>query len=118
MAVYKLFPTKDATLYSMFPNMNTGLDEIIEATETSIAPEGSTNPQVSRFLINFNQDSIKDIVDNKISGSSWDVNLRCFVAKTTGLSLTTTLDIHAVSGAWDMGTGKYLDSPISTDGCS
>ena len=118
MAVYKLFPTKDATLYSMFPSMNTGLDEIIEATETSIAPEGSTNPQVSRFLINFNQDSIKDIVDNKISGSSWDVNLRCFVAKTTGLSLTTTLDIHAVSGAWDMGTGKYLDSPISTDGCS
>jgi len=118
MAIYKIFPTKDATLYSMFPNMNTGLDEVIEATETSIAPEGSTNPQVSRFLINFNQDSIKDIVDNKISGSSWDVNLRCFVAKTTGLSLTTTLDIHAVSGTWDMGTGKYLDSPISTDGCS
>ena len=31
MAVYKLFPTKDATLYSILPNMNTGLDEIIEA---------------------------------------------------------------------------------------
>jgi|TARA_R110000772_G_scaffold124742_2_gene231357 hypothetical protein len=118
MAIYKLFPTKDATLYSMFPNMNTGLDEIIEASETSISPEGSTNPQVSRFLINFNQNSIEDIFNNKVNGAEWDVNLRCFIAKTTGLSLTTTLDIFAVSGTWDMGTGKYLDSPISTDGCS
>ena len=32
MAVYKIFPTQDATLYSAYPNMNTGIDEIIEAT--------------------------------------------------------------------------------------
>ena len=32
MAVYKIFPEKDATIYSQFPNMNTGLDPIIEAT--------------------------------------------------------------------------------------
>ncbi len=52
MAVYKIFPEKDATLYSLFPNMNTGLDEIIEATETSFA-YSDPNPQTSRFLINF-----------------------------------------------------------------
>ena len=117
MAVYKIFPSKDTTLYSMYPNMNTGLDEIIEASETSIAPT-DPNPQVSRFLIQFPQTSIDDIIDNKISGSEWDVNLRCFIAKTTGLSLDSTLEVYAVSGAWDMGTGKYLDSPISTDGAS
>ena len=118
MAVYKLFPEKDTTLYSMFPNMNTGLDEIIEATETSISPAGTNNPQVSRFLINFNQNNIENIINNKIDGAEWDVNLRCFIAKTTGLSLTTTLDVLAVSGSWGMGTGKYLDSPITTDGAS
>ena len=32
MAVYKLFPTKDATLYSGYQAMNTGLDSIIETT--------------------------------------------------------------------------------------
>ena len=32
MAVYKIFPTQDATLYSAYPSMNTGIDEIIEAT--------------------------------------------------------------------------------------
>ena len=30
MAVYKIFPTKDATIYSLYPSRNTGLDEIIE----------------------------------------------------------------------------------------
>ena len=117
MAVYKLFPEKDATIYSMFPNMNTGLDEIIEATLTSIAPN-DPNPQVSRFLIKFDQSKIEDIITNQIGNAEWDVNLRCFISKTTGLSDTTTLDIFAVSGAWDMGTGKYLDDPITTDGTS
>jgi hypothetical protein len=32
MAVYKIFPTQDTTLYSINPEQNTGLDEIIEAS--------------------------------------------------------------------------------------
>ena len=32
MAVYKLFPEKDSTIYSGFSTMNTGLDEILEAS--------------------------------------------------------------------------------------
>ena len=117
MAVYKIFPSKDATIYSMFPTMNTGLDEVIEATLTSIAPN-DPNPQTSRFLIKFDQDTIDDVINTKINGAEWQANLRCFISKTTGLELDTTLDVWAVSGSWDMGTGKYLDSPISTDGVS
>ena len=117
MAIYKIFPSKDATIYSMYPTMNTGLDEIIEATLTSIAPN-DPNPQTSRFLIKFEQDEIEDVINNKISGSNWQANLRCYIAKTTGLKLDTTLDVFAVSSSWGMGTGKYLDSPISTDGVS
>ena len=29
MAVYKLFPYKDTSLYSMYPAMNTGIDPMI-----------------------------------------------------------------------------------------
>jgi hypothetical protein len=32
MAVYKIFPTQDATLYSAYPTMNTGLDAILEVS--------------------------------------------------------------------------------------
>ena len=54
MAVYKIFPEKDATIYSLFPAMNTGLDEILEVGNLNL--QTNTNPQVSRTLIKFNQD--------------------------------------------------------------
>ena len=117
MAVYKIFPSKDATMYSMYPTMNTGLDEIVESSLTSIAPT-DPNPQVSRFLIKFDQSNIENVMTNLVNGSEWQANLRCFVATTTGLDLNTTVDIWAVSGSWDMGTGKYLDQPLTTDGVS
>ena len=68
MAVYKLFPTQDTTLYSISPEMNTGLDEILEASLT-VGAVGTPSPQASRFLIQFSSDEITDIIDNKISGS-------------------------------------------------
>ena len=32
MAVYKLFPEKDASIYSQFPLLNTGVDEILDVS--------------------------------------------------------------------------------------
>ena len=125
MAVYKIFPTQDATIYSLFPNMNTGLDEIIESTLTTFDPN-QPNPQVSRFLIQFNEHEITDIIDNKIIPSIkylsdttlWQSNLRCFIATETGLNLNTTLECYPIYGIWGMGTGKYLDEPEVTNGVS
>lgn len=126
MAVYKIFPTKDATLYSLFPNMNTGLDEIIEATETSFA-YSDPNPQTSRFLIDFSEAEIDDVLENKIGISSsaqlldnnlWKANLQCFIATSTGLQSNTTVECYPVYGTWDMGTGRYLDEPSITNGTS
>ena len=65
MAIYKIFPSKDATLYSQYTHMNTGLDEIIEATTLTIGTDAV--PQASRFLIQFDSDEITDLIDNKIS---------------------------------------------------
>tara|TARA_R110000796_G_scaffold123364_2_gene237716 strand:+ start:1550 stop:2716 length:1167 start_codon:yes stop_codon:yes gene_type:complete len=119
MAVYKIFPEKDATLYSQFSNMNTGLDPIMEATLTTTIAPNDPNPQVSRTLIKFSTNSITNVVDNLIPAeSSSQFNLRCFMAKTTGLELDTTVDVWALSGSWGMGTGQYLDSPLTTNGVS
>lgn len=121
MAVYKIFPEKDATLYSLFPNMNTGLDEIVEATLTSFA-YSNPNPQVSRFLIKFSNNSIAEAIDlipqDIFDSGSWKTNLQCFIATSTGMLKDTTIECYPVYGNWDMGTGKYLDDPISTDGTS
>ena len=127
MAVYKLFPEKDNTLYSAYPTQNTGLDEIIEVSTTFI-PDA---PQVSRFLIKFSSSEIEDIINNKISGSVTDItgslltaskafesNLRCFIADVSGLNTDTTLEVYPVSESWNMGTGKYNSSPKLTNGSS
>jgi len=116
MAVYKLFPSQDATMYSLFPQMNTGLDEIIEISNLNFAL--NSFPQVSRYLVQFDQDEIDNIIGNKINGVQWDTHLRNYIATAQGINLDTRLYIYPVSGAWGMGTGKYLDNPIVTNGVS
>jgi hypothetical protein len=116
MAVYKLFPSQDATMYSLFPQMNTGIDEIIEISNLNFAV--NSYPQVSRYLVQFDQDEIDNVIDGKINGAQWDAHLRNYIATAQGINLDTKLYIYPVSGAWGMGTGKYLDSPIVTNGVS
>lgn len=114
MAVYKLFPEKDATLYSEYPEMNTGIDEIIEAS-TQVALDGS--PTVSRFLVQFNQSQIQSVLQDKVSGS-FATYLKTYIAKASGLGEQVTLYNYAVSGSWQNGTGKYQDSPETQNGVS
>ena len=66
MANRKIFPTKDASMYTISQGMNTGLDEILEAT-TVIQEQ---KPQVSRYLLEFSQDEINTWVTSSISGST------------------------------------------------
>ena len=121
MAIYKLFPTKDATLYSGFPNMNTGLDSIIETKTDFIKNrdlETGPDPQSSRFLVQFDLDEILNVIDTIASGSVTKSFLRIYSANARGLSSTTTLLINAVGQNWNMGTGEYLLNPIIGDGCT
>jgi hypothetical protein len=116
MAVYKLFPEKDATIYSLFPQMNTGLDEILDVTNLNFAL--SSSAQVARFLVKFNQDQITSVLDNLVGNSDWTANFQLFIATAQSINLDYDLHIYPASGSWGMGTGKYLDNPISTDGVS
>jgi len=114
MAIYKIFPEKDATIYSGYPLMNTGFDEILEASTFY----NTNNPEVSRYLLKFSQDEINDLFENKIGTSSYQTNLRNFVANITGLNSDITLEIYPISGSWNMGTGRYSNSPQVTNGVS
>ena len=117
MAVYKLFPIKDSTIYSGYPAMNTGLDALLEVTSeypTTLTP----SPRVARSLIKFDQTQIDDIIDNKILGSSWSGSLKSYISVAEGIDTTSTMYVYPVSGSWNNGTGEYLDSPQTTNGVS
>jgi hypothetical protein len=121
MAVYKIFPTQDATIYSAYPNQNTGLDEILDASTNFLTGSVQTNgdlPQTSRFLIQFADSDIAYVTQSLIKNSQWDANLRIFVANSTYLQTNTKILANAVSGSWNMGTGKYMDSPEVQNGVS
>tara|TARA_Y100000592_G_C5476323_1_gene322479 strand:- start:1870 stop:3042 length:1173 start_codon:yes stop_codon:yes gene_type:complete len=116
MAVYKLFPYKDATLYSFYPDMNTGIDPITTISNLNFAV--SSNPQVARFLTEFVQSEIVDVINNKINGAQWDVDFRSYIATAQGVVEATDISVHPLAQSWFNGTGTYLDVPQTTDGCS
>jgi hypothetical protein len=114
MAVYKIFPEKTATIFSYYSTLNTGLDEIGEiSTFDSI---DSTN-EVSRFLIKFPQDEIRNVWDNLVSGNP-KYFLKMYLANASELPLTYDLYCHPLAADWNVGTGRLANSPITTDGVS
>jgi hypothetical protein len=115
MAVYKIFPEKSATLYSYYPVLNTGLDEILELS-TYYSYDGTN--EVSRPIIKFPSDQISDIITNKISGSNFDAYLRLYLAKASEIPLNYTIFTHPLSKDWNMGIGRFSNLPITTDGVS
>jgi hypothetical protein len=87
MAVYKIFPTADATLYSRFPTQNTGLDEILEVSVKNginvaanlYEPQTDTqilNDDLRRSLISFTDTDIQTI--KSFATGSCLSNLRVF----------------------------------------
>jgi hypothetical protein len=115
MAIYKLYPYKDATLYSFYPDSNTGLDSILE-TGCPLTIQGTSG--VFRFVVAFDQTEINNVFQNHISNSLWQSNLRCYIANAEGVSFSSKVFVHPTSGSWDNGTGQFGDNPITSDGVS
>lgn len=115
MAVYKIFPEKDATIYSYYPATNTGLDEILEISTFETTYDG--NRESSRALIKFSTSEILDIIANKVSGS-YKAYLKLFLANASEIPADYKIECYPVSGAWDMGTGRLANFPATTDGVS
>lgn len=115
MAVYKIFPTKDASIYSYYPTKNAGLDEILDiSVYKSIEETG----EVARALLAFDNSEISEILMDKISSSNYKAYLRLFLAEASEIPLDYTLYCYPISGSWNMGTGHASDTPITTDGVS
>jgi hypothetical protein len=116
MAIYKIFPTKDATIYSRYPNKNTGLDEILDVSIEDATTSGNT--QASRFLVQFSQTEISNVLTSKVGNASWSASFNAYLAYGDGLNVDTTLEFYPISQSWEMGTGKFAYTPEYTNGVS
>jgi len=123
MAIYKIFSSQDASIYSKFPAMNTGLDEILEVSVKN--SEDQTNSLVAgygpilsddlrRSIIKFSDVDL-DLIKQYASGS-WKTYLKLYIANAENLSTDYTLEIRQVSQSWSMGTGHFGDSPQTRNG--
>ena len=122
MAVYKIFPEKDAFILSQYPAQNTGRDEVLEVSNYNginvLSSAQGDLPAVTRALIQFKTADINNVVNNIITGSAFQSKFNLYLASAENAPLDYTLEVYPVSGTWDMGTGKVSDIPKTQDGCS
>ena len=104
MAIYRIFPEKDATLYTQYPTMNTGLDEILEASTYIF----DSKAQTSRYLIKFSQNEINSIYTTYISGSGISF------LSTLDNSLMNSLNTPPSQNPVDLADGSYLNVPFTS----
>lgn len=115
MAVYRIFPSKDSSIYSQNPVSNTGKDEILEiAGYMDSAGVG----RATRSVLYFDTSEINHIVNNIIGESPISASLRLFLAEASDIPLDFNIICFPLSQSWDEGKGKFGDVPIDNSGVS
>jgi len=123
MAVYKIFPEKDSTIYTAYPAMNTGRDEILEIANLNPNDVPNASEDVRRALVKFSTSDIASVINDTFTAAarvsqSYSASLRLFTADATAIPLDYNIEAYPISESYSMGTGKFLDSPQVTDGVS
>ena len=124
MAIYNIFPDKDAFIWSQKPLQNTGRDEILEVStfnDPATVNNLSLIPSVTRALVRFPQDQIDYVLDDLVNvtgGNGFTASFQLFLANASKLPQNYTLECYAVSESWTMGPGRLADIPITENGTS
>lgn len=109
MAIIKLLPTKDASIYSYLPDKNTGLDEILDVGINQI--ENS----VTRSLISFDSSAIA-LKKANITGSYYE-NMKIYFCNGHTLPSEYSLQLKELSNnSWSNGIDKLTNGNNDTTG--
>lgn len=113
MAVYKIFPTKDTSIYSQFPTTNAGLDQILELGHfTGFFPETSHS---IRTLIQFSTQDIQEVL-NINTPETYKAALKLNVAAASEIPVEFNILANNIANPWINGVGRYNDTPPNTTG--
>lgn len=143
MSVYKIFPAKDATLYSRYSVQNTGRDPILEISaknsldylrldgkvtledspyysyDTAVDEYYDTPipaEDIRRTILAFSDADLATI--KSLNSSSFQANLRMYLAFAQNLSTEYTVECYPLTQSWSMGTGRFADRPYIKNGAS
>jgi len=113
--IWSIFPDKDVTLYERYPTQNTGLDNILELSKYVI----DTNENyASRVLMKFDISTLSQSVSNGLISGTPQYFLNLFLSEAYQIPIKYSIEVYPVSQSWEMGIGKFADSPIIEEGVS
>lgn len=118
MAVYRLYPEKDATIWSE-PTLaglygNAGLDQILEIGGY---PDINGDGRTKRSLIQFNSTEITNTLDQRVTGN-YSASLNLYIADASELPEEYNVYVNPISSSWFNGTGRLNDKPVNRTGVS
>ena len=117
MAIYKIFPLQDASIYSGYPIMNTGIDSILEVS--NLNPSTFSTPIVARSIIQFDQDQINSVIDTfNTASTNISASLKAFISDASGVVMPSVMEIYPLSSSFNNGSGEFLDNPSTKNGVS
>lgn len=112
MAIYRLFPSKDATLYTRVDDLNTGADAMLELGTDKFG-------NAMRSIIQFDQTEVNSTIDDIIQTTgSYTASLRVYVANAENLGEDAQVYVLPVAESWTEGVGHYADAPYNSLGVS
>ncbi len=97
------YPIQDATIYSEFPTINTGYDEILEVGKSENAGNNAVHS-----LLQFDLSSVGLVP----SGAKFELNM--FLAKAGNLKYKQVVNVRPIAESWTGGSG-YLAQDVFQD---
>tara|TARA_B100000963_G_scaffold349387_1_gene358380 strand:+ start:7796 stop:8869 length:1074 start_codon:yes stop_codon:yes gene_type:complete len=114
MALYRIFPNQDSSIFSEFPTANTGRDEQLEIGR--YLSKGAY--KTIRSLIQFSTTEIQDVINNKSNKTNIAATLNLSLSFAQELPTSFKIEALGLTEAWIEGVGKFGDIPVDTSGCT
>lgn len=112
--IYSIYNKRDATIYEQYPNMNTGLDAVLDISKTVYTSTALYN---NRILLDFDLSELTSLLDTATLQSA-SYYLKLTTVEASEIPLEYTIYAYPVSQSWGMGTGRLGLNPTGSDGVS
>lgn len=108
-----IHPIFDTTIYEKYPNINTGIDSLLEIKK-QISGESK---YVSRILMQFNINAIQTKIQS-LNITNPEYYLKLYINSEEEISNTYSLECRPLYGNWTSGLGRYYNVPSTQEGAT